>query len=263
MRVFLLLVVTISALVFVPAADATKPASIPERSGDYADPEHPGIRVRVFVREPNSARAPQPTPTPSPVLSCTDEPNGPLVSSTGWQLPASNWVYRVNPSSSLPALISQTNWNKIVDNSFAEWNQGLGSSTTKPTFVKGSNTSVNRSSYDGQNIIAWGRTSGSALGVTYTRYYSSTGEVVDVDTIMNQKFAWSWTDPTLGVCSQNASTYDAQSILTHELGHWLGLDDEYDSTHEDNTMFGYGAKGEIEKGTLTTGDIQGLQGIYP
>ena len=58
-------------------------------------------------------------------------------------------------------------------------------------------------------------------------------------------------------------SYDAQNILTHEIGHWFGLDDEYDATNYQNaTMYGYGSKTEVKKNTLTDGDINGLRAIY-
>ena len=41
------------------------------------------------------------------------------------------------------------------------------------------------------------------------------------------------------------------------------MDDMYDSVNYQNaTMFGYGAKGEVKKVTLTTGDKSGAYKIY-
>ena len=42
----------------------------------------------------------------------------------------------------------------------------------------------------------------------------------------------------------------------------MGLADEYTQEYADNTMFGYGSKGETKKNTLTTGDKTGLTAIY-
>lgn len=174
----------------------------------------------------------------------------------GTKLPT-NTTYRLNPS--VPFSIS-SNLNTIVNNSFDSWESPSGVS-----FTKGANTSKNRSAYDGQNIIAWNRLSLSTLGATYIRYNPDTGAVVDVDTIMNSRHAWTWTNPSsVNVDQQCAATnaYDAQNILVHELGHWMGLRDLYGSQDEDNTMFGYASKNELKKDTLEQGDLDGTIQIY-
>jgi hypothetical protein len=76
--------------------------------------------------------------------------------------------------------------------------------------------------------------------------------VVDVDTIMNQKFFRTWTAFDQNNLCAYGSTYDAQEILTHELGHWMGLNDEYDPAYLENTMYGFGGKGEIKKAVKLT-----------
>lgn len=244
----------ISFLIFLLSAQlalAQNP-DIPERNGDFPDPEHPGVRVRVFVHEP------KPSPTSSPILSCSDPDSSSIVPPTGWKL-ASSWTYNLN-SSSTPSSVGSANLSTIAGSSFGAWSSAV---SNKVNFAAGSNTTTNKQAYDGQNVVAWGRTSGTALAVTYTRYNSSTGMVVDVDTIFNLKFPWSWTNPASNSCSLYATSYDAQDILTHELGHWMGLDDTYDTSYANNTMYGYGAKGEVKKDTLTTGDISGVKSIYP
>lgn len=231
---------------------------IPEKSGVYDDPDHPGVKVRVFVH-PESDRGlhpEKPTRSESPALMCTADPDSnAIVGPAGWRLP-SNVTYQLNPSS-VPASVNGSNLPTIVGNGFADW---AGAANGRITFTRGANTTIARQAYDSRNVIAWGRTSGSALGVTYVRYYTSTGQVVDVDTIMNKKFAWKWANDTM--CADTAA-YDAENIMTHELGHWLGLNDHYDAAYVDATMYGYGAKGEVKKNTLTTGDIAGTAALYP
>src|SRR3989304_41123 len=219
---------------------------IPERDGVYDVPGNPKLKVRVFVHNP------KPTPAENPLLVCnlSDPDSNVTVGATGWHLPSGTWTYRLNPSSA-PSLVS-SNLTNIASYAFAAWSAtSIGS---KVNFVDGGTTYVYQKAYDGKNIIAWGRTSGSALAVTYTWYYPSTGLVAEGETIMNKKFPWSWS-PYSTTCA-NSNTYDAQDILTHELGHWLGLDDKYTSPYLNNTMYGYGSKGEIKKETLTSGDIK-------
>ena len=232
-------------------ASSADPA-IPERNGVYNDPQHPGVKVRVFVHPA------KPETNTSPVLTCSlsDPESTAVVDRTGWNL-SSNWTYNLNPTT-VPSSVGSSNLSTIANTAFNNWTTA---SNSKVTFVRGADSSVKRSAYDGQNIIAWGRTNGSALGVTYTRYYTQTGQVVDVDTIMNVKFPWKWSGGN-NTCAYS-DAYDAQDILTHELGHWLGLDDEYDSaSYQHATMYGYGSKGEVKKDTLTTGDKSGVFAIY-
>lgn len=226
---------------------------IPEKNGDYADPVHPGVRVRVFVHE---AKGPQPV-TLSPVLACSDPDSSAVVGPTGWKLPTGAWTYQLNVGS-VPSSVGGSNFVTVANNVFNNWQSTQG----KVTFTRGADTTANKQALDWKNIVSWGRTSGTALAVTYTRYYTATGIVADVDTIMNQKFPWSWTDPAINQCSLYSNTYDSQDILTHEIGHWMGLNDHYTSAYVDNTMFGYGSQGEVKKDTLTTGDKTGVNSIY-
>jgi hypothetical protein len=232
------------------APEAPKAPPIPEKDGDYPDPEIPGVRVRVFVH------APKPTPTPV-VTACTDPDGSAVVGKTGWKLNGSV-VYNLNPSSA-PTTLGTSNLVNLVSKAFQTWQNYANG---KVAFSRGTDTIAIRSAYDGKNIVAWGQTNNSTLAVTYTRYYTSTGQVVDVDTIFNKRMAWKWTDPTVYACSQYTNAYDAQDILTHELGHWLGLNDHYTSNYVNHTMYGYGSLGETKKDTLATGDILGLGSIY-
>ena len=247
----------IFSLVFVSTASGQQSDSrihpIPEKNGDYPDPAYPGIRIRVFVHEPKGESI-------TAQAVCTDPDSDAVVDRLNWHLPNSV-TYRLN-TNSVPSSVGSTNLSTIATNSFAQWTNALVTSPTKPAFTEGATTKTTRSSYDGQNIIAWGRTQGSALAVTYTRYNSTTGVVVDVDTIMNLKFLWSYNGGSVTSCG-DPKTYDAQNILTHELGHWMGLNDKYTSAYIDNTMYGYGQKGEVKKDTLTSGDTSGVQVIYP
>jgi hypothetical protein len=52
-------------------------------------------------------------------------------------------------------------------------------------------------------------------------------------------------------------------VLTHEQGHWLGLDDVYTTAYVNNTMYGTGSRGDLKPDTLTTGDVAGAAAIYP
>lgn len=251
---FVLVIFLILSLSQVSAQDSDNSSAdpaIPEKSGVYKDPKHPGIKVRVFVHTE------KPPKVSSASLACglADPDSSMTVSAAGWHLPSS-WIYNLNPNST-PSSIGSGNLEAITANGFGDWSNATGN---KVTINRGSDTTVQRSAYDGKNIIAWGRTQGTALGVTYIRYSTSTRSVVDVDTVLNIKFPWKWANSN--TCAY-PDAYDGENILTHEQGHWVGLDDEYDADKfKDATMYGYGSKGEVKKTTLTTGDKAGAASIY-
>ena len=231
--------------------------NLPEKEGTYDVSGHPNLKVGVFVHYPKAIKQP-PSQTSIPLLVCPVDTNSDaFVPATGWKLPSS-WTYTLN-TSSVPSSVGSSNLVTIANNAFSQWagaiNGEINISKTS------SNTNINRAKLDGRNIVSWGRTQGTALGVTYIWYNTSTGLVTEVDTIMNQKFSWYWNQADNKCTDQNS--YDAQNILTHELGHWMGLDDTYSSAYVNNTMYGYGDKGETKKDTLTTGDITGVLAIYP
>lgn len=227
--------------------------------GIYNVPGNPKLKVRVFVH-----KAKPPKSAELPLLACNlpDPDSATIVPSTGWHLP-SNWTYQLNPSS-VPLSVGSGNLATMSTDAFGKWSNAA---VNKVTFIKGVNTTVTRKGFDGSNIIAWGKASSGALAVSYIWYYPSTGLVAEVDTIMNKMYSWNWSNPANwtnpSTTCANQNSYDAQDILTHELGHWMGLDDRYTSDFVNNTMYGYGSKGEIKKDTLTTGDSAGISAIYP
>jgi hypothetical protein len=249
---FLAVILLFSLFIAINPAIAAKPEedAILDVDGIYDVPGKKGMKVRVFVHKQKA----KPSPTPTPVCNLSDPESNAEVGATGWKLPSS-FIYQINIGS-VPASF-RASIGSIVNNSFNVWTSQLGGSVALHNV---GNTNINRKGLDGRNVIAWGNVSGSALGVTYTWYYPSTGEVAEIDTIMNSKVAWSWSDPS-GTCAYS-NTYDAQNILTHEFGHWFGLDDHYSEDYVNNTMYGYGSRGEIKKDTPTSGDISGLQNIY-
>lgn len=243
--------------------------TLPEDEGVYDVPGRPDLKLKVFVyREKDGAGEKAvnagKVALASPTLACgststVDPDSVSVVSAAGWKLP-SIWTYRVN-FSSVPATIGADNAQTLITNAYNTWAGVVGS---KVTFSQGGDTYTAAARFDGQNIVAWGRTSGTALAVTYT-WYNSSGVAVEIDTIMNKKFTWYWSNPATWTAGQTCAyqgVYDVQDILTHELGHTVGLGDKYTGEFVNNTMYGYGSKGETKKDTLTTGDIAGVQAIY-
>jgi hypothetical protein len=211
--------------------DKTGDSDIPEADGVYDVAGHPELKVRVFVHKA------KPGPVPAPQLQCglADLDSNSTVASAGWKLP-STFIYNLNPNN-VPALVGSANWPTIAENSFDAWENALifATSTAGVNVSRGSDTAVFRKGLDGKNIVAWGSISGSALGVTYIWYNPATMQVRELDTILNQKFGWAWSGGS-STCAYTNS-YDAQNILTHEIGHWFGLNDHYTAEYANNTMY--------------------------
>lgn len=136
-------------------------------------------------------------------------------------------------------------------------------------------SSIKSSRLDGKNVVLWGSSSG-AIAVTRVWYNTSTREIVEFDMLLGSNFAWSYTPPVVAACDGSpdypycdpvntgvAGTYDVRNIGTHEAGHTLLLNDLYDASDSDLTMYGYGALGESKKDTLGYGDLLGLNAVYP
>lgn len=195
---------------------------------------------------------------PAPKCTVTTNDNVNDWGATGWHMPSAGMTYKINYST-LPRNLSSSTFQSATRTSFDTW---TNADSAQKWFYGGS-TTAKRATYDGTNLIAFGRISGNAIAVTYIWYYSGSGEVAESDTIFSSSLAWSITDSSAGDCGGVAGTYDVQDIGTHEFGHWVGLNDLYSSIDKDLTMYGYGFTTELKKDSLGTGDITGVRAIQP
>jgi hypothetical protein len=100
----------------------------------------------------------------------------------------------------------------------------------------------------------WGYTSSdNTLAKTTVTYDTDTGEILDADIEINHAYnEYTVSDETVVI--------DLQSILTHEIGHFIGLDHTYDFSATMNA--GY-QEGTMDLRTLESDDIDGLCAAYP
>jgi hypothetical protein len=210
----------------------------------------PGIKVRAFIHRP---RVVEPNHLGTCTESTTDSTNYEL---TGWHLPTAGITWKLNEST-VPASVGASAARVAITNSFDTW-----TAADPDKVFDGGSTSVKTTRFDGTNAILWKRLSPSTIGVTYIWYYTSTGEVAEVDTAFNGRYLWRIFSGTED-CSTDFDAYDVQNIATHEFGHWLGLDDLYGDDDQHLTMYGFGAGGELKKRSLGTGDDDGANAVAP
>jgi len=117
----------------------------------------------------------------------------------------------------------------------------------------GGTTSMRPGTYEGESVIGWvessWRHSSSAIGVTGTRYTSST--IVEADMEMNGRdFVWT-TDPGSG------NRVNVYSIALHEGGHYMGLG--HSSTSSAAMYYAYSGGVSV----LGSDDEAGICALYP
>lgn len=111
--------------------------------------------------------------------------------------------------------------------------------------------------YDGVNAVFFmehGWTGApDQLALTFSHVDASTGEVLEVDMALNASlFRFTVGEPELG-------SFDLQNLVTHELGHALGLPH---LDHEASTMFARIGEREVHKRELADADVDALLALY-
>jgi len=118
---------------------------------------------------------------------------------------------------------------------------------------------------DGLNEVYFGDINpGNPIGVTIVWFIPEgppgTRQLIEWDQVYNDvEFDWSIGDPF------DINAMDFENIATHELGHSVGLghpQPENNLTCIDETMYFQASEGEINKRTLESGDIAGINQLY-
>jgi hypothetical protein len=130
--------------------------------------------------------------------------------------------------------------------------------TSKISFTFDGFTGINGSAYDNVNLVTWTDViTGTDMGIaeTFAFYSVIDGHFFDVDIILSNFADWSVTgDP---------DAFDVQSVMTHEVGHLIGLADLYSPLDADKVMYGFIDPGDVSDRILTDDEIAGASDIYP
>ena len=133
---------------------------------------------------------------------------------------------------------------------------------------------------DGQNSVVFApkgfAAAGGALAVTVTSYDDATGEIVDADIVINGEYPFAVLSPSASPCAgvapvstdgsggddgaSGATPFDLVHVVSHEVGHSLGLADERD----DNAalMYAFTTPGDPSLRSPTNDDVDGVDAIY-
>jgi hypothetical protein len=138
-----------------------------------------------------------------------------------------------------------------ADRAFATWNQVNKSAIN---FVRGKDTTdadYSRSSHivylDPDNSSGFFPSGSGTVAITPIIYGTSDGRIIDVDIIFNGK------DFNFALHA-NGSQFDLQDVMTHEIGHMIGLDH---SPHHGSSMWPYVSPGQWLHRSLSQDDISG------
>ena len=120
-------------------------------------------------------------------------------------------------------------------------------------------TPVGTVGQDGMNVVTFVDSSvplgSDAIASTFTFFnFDATGTLTiqEADIALNTSVAFS--------TSGEAGKYDIQSVLTHEAGHFLGLDH---AGLLSSVMTAYGTPSQLDQRTLAYDDMAGVTEIYP
>lgn len=97
-----------------------------------------------------------------------------------------------------------------------------------------------------------------ALAITVLTFDRDAGQILDADIVVNGEHRFGIVDAMDG--TEARRVYDIQNVLTHELGHFLGLGEDYDDNTA--TMYAYSLPGETNKRHLNTRDSATIERLY-
>lgn len=108
---------------------------------------------------------------------------------------------------------------------------------------------------DGVNVVGWGILPTGYLAITCI--YFVNGKVLNADVMVNRRYSWFLSKP-----AGCRSTYDLQSVLTHEQGHSFGLSHVDPNAHGSEVMGTLIGPCDISKRQLGRGDYGALARLY-
>jgi uncharacterized protein (TIGR03382 family) len=151
-----------------------------------------------------------------------------------------------------PPVVSHSAMVEILQASSDTWMQVTGAPELTVATDRGS---VDTVAFDGINAVFFQREWAghpSQLALTFT--HVSDGEILEMDMAINAEHHLFTSDP-----DTDWNAFDLQNLITHELGHGLGLDH---LEAEDASMFHRIDPGETLKRDLEPSDVEIFEALY-
>lgn len=163
------------------------------------------------------------------------------------------------PNSPLPV------WGPCWDDAAKDAAQRWQPASTRFRFLTPPPTSASPCGTDGRQTLAFqpsfcGAAFGGAVAVTAYYINSTTGELIEADTLFDANRSWTTYPGPVRTDGVGNVIYDFHRVVTHELGHVLGLD------HPDD--FGQTVEAIMNRrvsntDTTQADDLAGVSAIYP
>ena len=176
---------------------------------------------------------------------------GYIASDTKWR---SSENFLLNPGNNRSGLFSSTILG-VFNNALDKWETAASQDIVGAAALTGAKLKADYGYPDGKNEAYFARLSSGTIAVTVV-WYTYTGSIVETDQAYNNRYAWS------AQANGVAGKMDLDNIVTHENGHIMGMDDQYDPSCSAVTMYGYADYAEIDKRTLEQPDITGIGNLY-